>query len=125
MKKGFTIVELLISLLLITIATVIAFDLILNSINLSNKIEKELSYTINTQNVLNQKFLDIPVEELTFFNITAEATIVEETTETTIIFKNQQIPALVQKISIQNIGDESANVPLFIFIPEEIYQQTD
>jgi len=119
MKNGFTIVELLISLILLTLTTFIVFDIITNSLSMSKKIDKSLNLTFDTQNYLNLYFMDL---DLNISEVSSQVT-PEIQLPSTILFDNNSTPFIftVSKVAIQKIGDDEVNVPLFIFVPEEIY----
>jgi len=119
MKNGFTIVELLISLILLTLTTFIVFDIITNSLSMSKKIDKSLNLTFDAQNYLNLYFMDL---DLNISEVSSQVT-PEIQLPSTILFDNNSTPFIftVSKVAIQKIGDDEVNVPLFIFVPEEIY----
>jgi len=119
MKNGFTIVELLISLILLTLTTFIVFDIITNSLSMSKKIDKSLNLTFDAQNYLNLYFMDL---NLNISEVSSQVT-PEIQLPSTILFDNNSTPFIftVSKVAIQKIGDDEVNVPLFIFVPEEIY----
>lgn len=119
MKNGFTILELLISLILLILTTFIVFDIITNSLSMSKKIDKSLNLTFDTQNYLNLYFMDL---DLNISEVSSQVT-PEIQLPSTILFDNNSTPFIftVSKVVIQKIGDDEVNVPLFIFVPEEIY----
>jgi type II secretory pathway pseudopilin PulG len=119
MKNGFAILELLISLVLLTITTFVVFDIITNSLAMNRKIEKSLNLTYKTQNYLNLYFMDI---ELSISNVSSEVT-PEILLNSTILFDNSSTPFTftVTKLAIQKIGDDEINVPLSLYLPEDIY----
>ncbi|MBO8140526.1 MAG: hypothetical protein H0Z22_08690 [Thermosipho sp. (in: Bacteria)] len=119
MKNGFTIVELLISLILLTLTTFIVFDIITNSLSMSKKIDKSLNLTFDAQNYLNLYFMDL---DLNISEVSSQVT-PEIQLPSTILLDNNSTPFIftVSKVAIQKIGDDEVNVPLFIFVPEEIY----
>jgi len=119
MKNGFTILELLISLILLILTTFIVFDIITNSLSMSKKIDKSLNLTFDTQNYLNLYFMDL---DLNISEVSSQVT-PEIQLPSTILFDNNSTPFIftVSKVAIQKIGDDEVNVPLFIFVPEEIY----
>ena len=119
MKNGFTIVELLISLILLILTTFIVFDIITNSLSMSKKIDKSLNLTFDAQNYLNLYFMDL---DLNISEVSSQVT-PEIQLPSTILFDNNSTPFIftVSKVAIQKIGDDEVNVPLFIFVPEEIY----
>lgn len=119
MKNGFTILELLISLILLILTTFIVFDIITNSLSMSKKIDKSLNLTFDAQNYLNLYFMDL---DLNISEVSSQVT-PEIQLPSTILFDNNSTPFIftVSKVAIQKIGDDEVNVPLFIFVPEEIY----
>lgn len=119
MKSGFTILELLISLVLLTLTTFIVFDIITNSLALNRKIEKSLNLTFETQNYLNLYFMNL---NFSISNVSSEVTS-EVTMPAMIFFDNGSTPFVftVSRIAIKKIGDDEVNVPLSIYVPEEIY----
>ena len=86
---------------------------------MSKKIDKSLNLTFDAQNYLNLYFMDL---DLNISEVSSQVT-PEIQLPSTILFDNNSTPFIftVSKVAIQKIGDDEVNVPLFIFVPEEIY----
>lgn len=108
MKSGFTVVELLVSLILLVVATVVIFAITTDATKLSMKIENTLNETYLVENALNLKLINLQFDNVI---INSSSTLINLNNGSTLRTVNVTI------YEVEKIGDEESNVPLFVFLP--------
>lgn len=110
MKKGFTISEFLISLALLTIASIVVFAIIADTTNLSMRINKAINETHIAENALNLRLIGATTPDASVITINSTLTILDKD-------KNKIYDFTSNLYKVIKIRGEETNVPLFIYEP--------
>lgn len=110
MRKGFTVLEFLISLALLTIASIVVFAIIADTSKMSMRLNKAITETHIAENALNLKLIDATPTDATVSSTTVTIEILDKD-------KNHSRYLPVKLYKVVKIRGEDSNVPIFIYEP--------